>query len=148
MLYRYIMEIIEIQTLVDITNTGAIRPSHGTQLAIDQNKNFITLMQCVELRSIVSYDTRPINDKVDIKNMGFGTAYKGKQQVWTFRFAPDRSGVYEAIPGDGIGNLINDLNEVPVIKNLGETINIDKAIFNCKDSQYKNTIIKILQGTI
>lgn len=142
------MEIIEIQTLVDITNTKAIRPSHGTQTAIDQNRNFITLMQCIELRSIVSYDTRPVSDKVDIKSMGFGSAFKGKNLVWTFRFAPDRSGVYEEIAGDGVGNLINDLHQVPVIKNLNETINIDKAIFNCKDSQYKNIIIKILQGTI
>lgn len=142
------MEIIEIQTLVDITNTRAIRPSHGSQTAIDQNRNFITLMQCIELRSIVSYDSKPIGEKVEIKSMEFGSAYKGKHLVWTFRFAPDRSGVYENLQGDGIGSLINDLHEVPVVKNLTETINIDKAIFNCKDGQYKNTIIKILQGTI
>jgi len=142
------MEIIEIQTLVDITNTRAIRLNQGSQLEVDQNKNFITLMQCIELRSIVSYDTRPTNEKTDLKSLKFGSAYKGKQLVWTFRFAPDRLGAYDDGTGNKVSNLINDLHQVPIIKNLTETINIDKAIFDCEDSQYKNTIITALQGTI
>lgn len=143
------MDIIEIQTLVDITQTKATRPIHGTQHEIDQNRNFITLMQCVELRSIVSYETGPTSEKVDItKNSDFGSAYKGKQMVWTFRFSPDRSDVYDDGSGNKVASLVNDLHGVPVIKNLSETINIDTAIFNCTDDKYKNTIIKALRGTI
>jgi hypothetical protein len=142
------MQIIEIQTLVDITNTRVIRPNQGTQLQLDQQRNFITLMQCIEIRSVVSYDTRPSFDTFDIKDMGFGSAYKGKHTVWTFRITPDREGVYTDDRNDPVGELVNDLNQVPFTKNLLETINIDKAIFDLKDSQYKNTIIKALKGAI
>jgi hypothetical protein len=142
------MQIIEIQTLVDITNTKVIRPNQGTQLQLDQQRNFITLMQCIEIRSIVSYDSRPAFETLDIKDMGFGSAYKGKHTVWTFRITPDREGVYTDDKNDPVGELVNDLNQVPFTKNLLETINIDKAIFDLKDSQYKNTIIKALKGAI
>jgi len=142
------MQIIEIQTLVDITNTKVTRLNQGTQQQLDQNRNFITLMQCIEIRSVVQYDTPPRSETVDIKSLGFGTAYKGKQTLWTFRITPDRVGVWEDEEGNTIGELIGDLHEVPVVKNLLETINIDKAIFDCKDPQFKNTIIKALQGAI
>jgi hypothetical protein len=142
------MQIIEIQTLVDITNTKVTRLNQGTQQQLDQNRNFITMMQCIEIRSVVQYDTQPRSETKDIKTLGFGTAYKGKQTVWTFRITPDRVGVWEDEEGDPIGELIGDLHKVPVVKNLLETINIDKAIFDCKDPQFKNTIIKALQGAI
>jgi hypothetical protein len=142
------MEIIEIQTLVDITNTKVNRPNQGTQMAYDQNRNFITLRQCVEIRSIVSYDNPPQVETVDVKDMGFGSEFKGKQQVWTFKFVPDRAGVYTSDDGNIIGSLLDDVDCVPIIKNLTETVNIDKAIFNCKDLAIKNTIIKAHKGTI
>jgi len=147
-LYRYIMQIIEIKTLVDITNTKVTRLNQGTQLELDQCRNFITLLQCVELRSIVSYDSSPQHEAVDVKGMGFGSAFKGKHTVWTFRFSPDRVGAYVDETGNQAGVLIDDIHEVPVIKNLAETINIDKAIFNSKDSSSKNTIITALPGII
>jgi hypothetical protein len=68
--------------------------------------------------------------------------------VWTFTFSPDRDGVYQDNDGNDLGFLLEDIHEVPVIKNLTETINIDKAIFDLKDSKNKNTIIKALKGTI
>jgi hypothetical protein len=140
------MEIIEIQTLIDISMTRVVRPNQGTQLQLDQQRNFITLTQCIELRSIVHYDRGPTFETVDIKNLNFGTAYKGKHQVWTFKFNPDRSLIYQDLEGNPIGYLVNDLHEVPNIKNLTETINIDKPIFDIKDERYKNTTIKALPG--
>ena len=147
-LYRYFMEVIEIQTLVDITNTKVIRPNQGTQMAYDQFRNFTTLRQCIELRSIVSYDTLPEVETVDVKGLGFGTEFKGKQRVWTFKFVPDRVSVYTSEDGNPIGNLIEDMHAVPIIKNLTETVNIDTAIFNCTDNSFKNTIIKAHKGTL
>lgn len=139
------MDIIEIQTLIDITRTQVTRLSQGTNLQLDQNRNFITLMQCIELRSVVSYEQPPIVEKIEIKNLDFGSAFKGKHNVWTFRFSPDRVGVYANEQDLKIGALLGDLHAVPVIKNLTETINIDKAIFNLQDSQFKNTTIKAIQ---
>jgi hypothetical protein len=140
------MELIQIKTLVDITNTRVNRPNQGTQLALDQNKNFITLMQCVEIRSIVTYDMPPTVETVDVKGMGFGSEYKGKHKVWTFAIRTDRDGVYIDPEGNPIGKLVSDLNNVPVIKSLTETINIDRAIFDCVDALSKNTIITALSG--
>ena len=147
-LYRYIMEVIEIKTLVDITNTRVIRPNQGSQLEYDQNRNFITLRQCVEIRSIVSYENPPTVETIDVKDMGFGSAFKNKQQVWTFKFIPDRVGVYTSEDGNLIGCLLEDLDLVPIIKNLEETVNIDKAVFDTKNPATKNIIIKAHKGTI
>lgn len=138
------MEQIEIKTLIDVTNTQVQRPTQGTQFEQDQNRNFITLLQCLEIRSIVSYDSKPTCELVDIKGMEFGSTYKGKQMVWTFYVQPDRDSVYLDSTGNKVGTLLDDLHEVPVIKKLNETVNIDKAVFNTKDSSFKNTIIKAL----
>lgn len=141
------MLIIEIQTLIDITDSKVIRPARERILEHNQYKNFITLKQCVELRSNISYETDPLKENIDVKGIGFGTKFKGKQSVWTFRFSPDRSGVYSDNISD-IGCLIEDLHAVPVIQKLTETVNIDKAIFDLKDPDTKNTIIKAIKGTI
>jgi hypothetical protein len=141
------MDIIEIKTLVDITNTRVNRINQGSQLDYDQNRNFITLRQCIELRSIVSFDHAPSKETVDIQGMGFGSQYQGTHAVWTFRFSPDRTGVYQSSDGDPIGYLLEDITGVPVIINLTETININRAIFSCKDDQTKNTIIQAYPGT-
>lgn len=139
--------VIEILTLVDITKTNVTRPTQGSQIEIDQNRNFITLSQCTELRSIMSYVDPPSVENIDITRFGFGTNYKGKQRLWTFRFIPDRSGVYRDNDGNDIGLLLDDIHAVPVIKNLTESINMDIAIFDLKDNKNKNTIVKALQGT-
>jgi hypothetical protein len=141
------MQIIEIKTLIDITDTKVVRLNQGTQLEHDQYRNFVTLKQCVEIRSIISYDTGPILEVSDIKDMGFGTKYKGKHAVWTFRFSPDRSGVYVS-DNDELGSLIEDVNGVPIIQKLSETINIEQAIFELHNPLTKNTIIKALPAAI
>jgi hypothetical protein len=140
------MAAIEIKTLLDITRTQVNRLNQGTQFELDQNRNFVTLLQCAEIRSIISYDQSPTMEEIDIKNVGFGSKYKGKQKVWTFRFTPDREGVYLDDWGNPVGLIEEDLTSVPVVKNLLETINIDTAVFNCTDLTLKNTIIKAIPG--
>ena len=141
------MQLIEIKTLVDITNTKVSRPNQGTQLEIDQHRNFTTLKQCAELRSIISYDFSPEMQVIDVKDQGFGSKYKGKHAVWTFKFSPDRSGAYANDDND-IGCLLEDVHGVPVVEKLTETINIEKAIFELIDASSKNTVIKAIKGTI
>ena len=138
------MENIEIVSLVDITCTRVIRPNQGSLLELDQQRNFTTLLQCAEIRSVIMYDATPTVQKIDIKNMGFGSEYRGKHHVWTFRFSTDRSGVYYNSDGNPIGILLDDVHGVPIVKKLTETINIDSAIFDCRDPQFKNIIIKLL----
>jgi hypothetical protein len=140
------MQTIEIQTLVDITDTRVARPNQGTPLQHDQYRNFTTLRQCVEIRSIISYGASPTVETVDVKDLGFGSQYKGKHKVWTFRFYPDRSGAYFENNNE-VGALLDDVNGVPVIQKLTETINMDTAMFELKNAATKNTIIKAIQGT-
>ena len=142
------MDFIEIQTLVDITNTGVTRSNQGTRLEYDQNRNFATLLQCVELRSIISYDDPPSCKVTDVKDLKFGNMYTGTHKVWTFTFTPDRAEVYFDTNDSVTGLLNDDVDSVPIIKNLTETINMSKAIFNCKDSFSKNIIIKAHPGTL
>jgi hypothetical protein len=136
------METIEIVTLVDITRTRVIRLAQGTPLELDQQRNFTTLQQCLEMRSVIEFDDSPTVDTVDIKSFGFGSNYKGKHRIWTFAFHTDRSGVYSDNTGNPAGNLISDIHEVPVIQKLTETINMDKAIFDSESAQSKNIIIR------
>jgi len=141
------MQVIEIKTLIDVTDTKVNRPRAGLQTEHDQFKNWSTLKQCVELRSNITFETSPVVETVDVKELGFGSKFKGKHQVWTFRFTPERTGAY--VEGyNEIGALINDIQGVPVIQKLKETINMDKAIFELKDALTKNTIIKAISGTI
>jgi hypothetical protein len=137
------MELIEIKTLIDVTNTGVNRLSQGTQLQIDQHKNWITLKQCTEIRSVIDYEHSPIPELVDISGLGFGKSYKGKHLVWTWRFRPDRDMIY-LVDADAIGGLLVDIDQVPIIKNLNETINIAKQVFDVVDSNLKNTVITLI----
>jgi hypothetical protein len=132
------MNIVEIKTLVDITKTGVDRGYQGTQLELNQNRNWTTLNQCIGIRSIIEYNNPPYVETVDVKGMGFGSEFKGKQQVWTFRFETDRPEVF----GADCELLQEDLDQVPVIKKLTETVNIDTAVFDTKSDVSKNTIIR------
>jgi hypothetical protein len=142
------MDIIEIQTLVDVTNTQVLRINQGSKLEYDQNRNFVTLIQCAEIRSVVSYHNPPLAQDMLVTDMGFGDEYTGVHRVWTISIIPDRAGVYNLGNSNAVEGLIDDIDGVPIIKNLTETINMSKAIFNCKDPFSKNTIIKAHPGTI
>jgi hypothetical protein len=135
------METIQIKTLVDITKPPVSRPGQGSFLEQNQYKNWITLQQCIGLRSIIEFDEQPKSEIVDIKGLGFGNRYKGQHRVWTFEFRPDRTMSYDNEKGNPIGLLFDDVNNVPIIEKLNETINIKQAVFDLESPQYKNTII-------
>lgn len=136
------METIEIKTLIDITNSGVRRFNQGSAKEYDQYKNWTTLNQCIEIRSVIFYNTTPTSETIDVKGLGFGSEYKGKQKVWTWRFHPDQ---HEAF-GKALELLLNDLDGVPFIKKLDETVNIEQAVFDLKDTAKKNTILTLVQG--
>jgi len=135
------MDIIEIRTLVDITKTGVFRLNQGTQLELDQNRNFTTLLQCLELRSIVGFANDPVESVNEAKFLKFGSNFKGKHKVWTFEFNPDRTGAYLDEDNNYVGNLIRDLDQVPIIKNLTESINMSRAVFDLTSDKDRNTIV-------
>jgi len=134
---------IELKTLIDITNTDVRRPNQGTPVEADQYRNWVTLKQCIELRSLVEFDHDPTFEEIDIKGLGFGADYKGKHRVWTFRFYPDRDGAFST-EDDELGLLLTAMDRVPIIKNLTETINTDRSVFDLSDTKFKNTTIRLI----
>lgn len=141
------MQTVKIKTLIDITKTKNLRIGKDDGIEIDQYKNFITLLQCIELRSIVSFDQNPLVEDENLEEQGFGKNYQGIHKVWTFTVKTDRDDVYRD-GDDPIGKLIEDIDSVPIIKNLTETINIDRPVFDCKSVFYKNTIVKNMESSI
>ena len=137
------MENIEIKTLIDITNSEVRRANQGTLEEANQYKNWTTLKQCIELRSLIEYDHNPTVEVIDVNGLGFGKEFKGKQQVWTFKFRTDRAGAF-SIDNDHLGLLKDSLHLVPIIKNLTESINTDKSVFDLKSDKYRNTIVSII----
>jgi hypothetical protein len=137
------MEVIEIKTLVDITNTNVRRINQGSQLELDQFRNWTTLLQCIGLRVIINYDKDPQSQLADIKDMGFGNEYEGTHRVWTLQFRPDRPEAF-AQNSDQTILLRQDLDKVPVILNLTETINITQAVFDTTDKKFANIVVKAL----
>jgi len=138
------MEIIKISTLIDITNSRSRRTNSSDNKEGNQQKNWQTLLQCIGLRCNITYENDPSNDLVDLKNLSFGSKFKGKQRVWTFVFRPDRSDSYK-LDDNRVGLLVNDLNLVPVIQNLDETINISKSAFITLDPENQNTVVEMLK---
>jgi hypothetical protein len=137
------MDIIEIKTLIDITNTDVRRINQGTQTELDQFRNWTTLTQCIGMRAIMLYDKDPSSEVVDVKGMGFGSEYKGKHRVWTFQFRTDRQNAFLE-KADRVGLLRIDLDKIPVIVKLTETINIQQAVFELLDPKITNTVVKAL----
>ena len=136
------MEIITIKTLVDITNSRVNRPKQGADREFSQHRNWITLLQCIGLRSIIEYNSDPWVEVLDLKDLNFGKKHKGKHKVWTFEFSTDRSLPFQTDQGP-LDLLINDLHQVPVLEKLDETINMTKAVFDLNDDAYRNTIVEI-----
>ncbi len=138
------MQRIKVETLVDVTCSNAKRPGQGDPMEVNEYRNYTTLLQAIGLRTNVSFENPPEIKEQKLNGRKFGSEYDGNEHVvWTFEFTTDRDDVYNN-EGDALYHLKEDLHAVPVIKNLKETINIEKAIFDLKSAKYRNTYISIL----
>jgi hypothetical protein len=137
------MQRIRISTLIDITCSNVKRAGEGSTLETNQYRNWTTLLQSIGLRALISYEHTPQLEERLIDDFGFGSDYRGKRRIWHFEFTTERDDCYYD-QGDALHLLIEDLHHVPIIKNLNETINIDTAIFDLKDQDRQNTIVKLI----
>jgi len=106
-----------IKTLVDITNTNAKREN---RFEYQQQQNYLTLLQTISLRSNPSIIEPPKVAKVNT-NKDFGI--KGNNNVWTMVFD------FEAAHSHSVEMLVGDLDLVPVIADLNETVKLDPSAF-------------------
>jgi hypothetical protein len=137
------MQRIRLTTLVDITCSNVKRPGQGDPVEANQYRNWTTLLQSIGLRALISFEHNPVAEERLIDDYGFGENYTGKKRVWTFEFTTERDDSYMQ-DNEPLALLTEDLHNVPIIKNLLETINIDTAVFDLKSFDNRNTTVKII----
>ena len=133
-------------SLIDITETRQHKSTSNDPIAIKQQANFMSFIQTITLRQNFYYDTAPTVVEMTaskIKDLGFGTDYKGKHKVWCFTFRADDH--FEESPPEIIES---DLDLIPMIPDLTETIQINNNVFRTSDSTSKNIVIQATNQTV
>ena len=125
-----------ITTLVDITRTNATR-SETDEKRISQQANFNSLIQAIGMRANVEWQTDPIK-----KDGRLPDHWKGQANYWIWEFDVERDEVFEQ-DGDPVYLLREDLNSVPVIAELDESIDLDPSAF-ITQGEKTNTFVEII----
>jgi len=111
---------IVIKTLVDVTKTGVRRKEQGDALKLSQQSNFQTLQQIINIRSLIEENADPSIETTKVDGM-FGSKFKGEHKVWTYEFQVDHADAYND-GNDPVGLLKEDLEQIPVLGGLTETV--------------------------
>ena len=135
------MKEFTIQTLVDITETGQRRKEPGKEVDYFQHQNFTMLIQTIGMRVNPHYINSPKLKEDDVVDYGFGSAYQGRHNIWTFKFSIEYADGYKDDQGNNAGLLIEDLNFIPMIVDLTETADLDSSLLDSKYPQPKYTVI-------
>jgi hypothetical protein len=115
----------QIITLVDITQTNPHR-SETDQHILSQQANFNSLVQAIGLRSNVLWVHSPKE-----RNGALPRDIDGKAVYWTWTFDVERDDVFLR-DGNSVALLVDDLNGVPIIPNLNNSVDLDPACFISK----------------
>lgn len=134
---------IAVYTLIDITNTGITSNNPDNQFKRNQQRNWETINQVINLRSHATIEASPNTPKqVNLAFHQFGDYYKDHQKCWKFIFSlkyPETIGSIQ----DPTEKLRYDINGVPIITGLDETVHLPDPVFYI-DGLLKNTYFKIL----
>ena len=112
----------QIITLVDITRTNPAR-SETDKLKLAQQANFNSLLQAIGLRSNVSWVKDPV-----MKTGRLPDPLDGAATHWQWTFDAERDEVFLK-DSDPVGLLKDDLNGIPIIGNLTNSVELDPACF-------------------
>ena len=126
----------QIITLVDITQTNPHR-SETDQHLLSQQANFNSLVQAIGLRANVVWVNRPKE-----RNGALPRDIDGKAVYWTWTFDVERDDVFLR-DGDSVALLIDDLNGVPIIDGLTNSVEISPAAIQTKGNNI-NTWVTII----
>jgi hypothetical protein len=101
----------KMNTVVDITNTGARKGDDPT--AVNQQQNYLTALNTISMRA----NPLNVNVTVDVVNVtDLSIDAEGKQKLWTMYFE------FESQAHHSIDMLIEDLHIIPIISQLEETV--------------------------
>ena len=121
-----------IYSLVDITATGIIDNSTPNQLERNQQRNWETAYQIINLRTQSTVEAVPASPRmVSMEQHDFGGYYRGQHRCWKFIFSIEFDNIFgsDQAPYE---RLEYDFNEVPIIKGLNETIDLPDPVFYTK----------------
>lgn len=130
-------DIFTCYTLIDITNTGVIRDSVDAHLhkLRNQQRNWETLLQVLSLRAQpIILDNPVCLESKELQDYSFGKEYLNGN-VWTCKFTCEHVGAYD------VSLLEKDVNHVPVVSGLNETITLHTPVF-LSDGPLKNIYFK------
>lgn len=141
-----------VHTLVDITENGSLKKDfpfktlsgevvhdkNSLLVAKNQQSNFTTLIQTLQLRGNIVWEHPPIKINEPIANMRFGSAYEGKQNIWNFMWQVEQSELY-AEEQNKYGQLESDFDMIPVLSFCKETCTFPYSAFITTDTKLKNT---------
>ena len=125
-----------VHTLIDITETRARFDKSNPEW--HQQQNFITLLQTLGLRTNPVIEKSPTLSKQSTKDLGFGSAYRGDQNVWTLEFSMEESSAVT------LDELIKDFNLVTIIPGLDETVKLSDPVFVTQSKTKRNLVFNCI----
>jgi hypothetical protein len=125
----------QIVTLVDITRTNPGR-TETDKLKLAQQANFNSLIQAIGLRANVDWLKDPkLHD-------GRIPSQSGKANHWIWEFDVEREEVFLK-DNNPVGLLLDDLDGVPIVNQLNNTVDINPAAFSTKGENANTWISEI-----
>ncbi len=146
------MQTFCIHTLVDITENGMLKKEFpfktksgelvhdkiSLDVAKNQQSNFTTLIQTLQLRGNLVWEHTPVRIHENIVNMKFGNAYEGKHYVWNFMWQVEQTDLYSK-DNDPYGQLKEDFDMIPILNFCKETATFPASAFITTDPRTINT---------
>jgi hypothetical protein len=115
-------------TLIDVTKTDVTNYTPELERMRNKQRNWETVVQILGLRTQIMAIKQLKTEHKDIKDYLFGSAYSGKQRVWSFEFEVEFENLY-LYGKDPYGVLKNDFVHAPIILKLDETVTPPNALF-------------------
>jgi len=127
----------QIITVVDITRTNPAR-EETDRVKLGQQANFNSLVQAIGMRSNVTWiqDPELHNGRLPIG--------PGKATHWIWEFDAEREDVFLK-QGDAVALLVDDLDGVPVVDRLNNTVELMPAVFRSRGDNTNIWCSKISQ---
>jgi hypothetical protein len=119
------MQLFKLVSVVDITRSLPSR-SETDHLILGQQANFNSLIQAIGIRSNVEWDQDP-----ECHTGRLPDAIDGSATHWVWEFSVERDFVFR-LDDDPVGLLLDDLQGVPVINRLNNSVDIMPSIFQTK----------------
>ena len=135
-----------MHTLVDITKNGSLAKTFPFETpagdiidskdtlrtARNQNSNFETMIQMLQIRGNIVWEDPPARYEHDLTATNFGSYYEGHHISWHFNFYTEQTDIFgqDANP---VHQLTEDFNLVPILNGCKETAHFPIQTFITKN---------------